>query len=263
MSSAEDQPTNRPTSDARLEPLGYILSIQFHEPIKLLRQKGYEFAAKLSPYVDARGAELQDNAWIFSQPLGDSAAGLFRLLVQEQMLSLEARLPTNPLDWFERRYELILDEFRKAFKPTFLISSSAMVLGTVSVFGDARAFLFEHVANIPESKLKPLGRPVHIVGIRFGMPPFALQGATQKGGKKRKAKIVESTEWAVDVKAESLGTDTKKLYLEATGQWPLVPKSWDAQATKEAVTRLATVKNYLEDNLLPFLTGEPRNGGKK
>ena len=28
-------------------------------------------------------------------------------------------MPANPLDWFERRYAFILDEFQKTFKPTF------------------------------------------------------------------------------------------------------------------------------------------------
>ncbi len=251
MSNAEHEPTNKPMSDAALEPLGYLLGAQFHEPMKLVRQRGLELAVKLSAYVDPRGVELQDGSWVFSQPLGDSAAGLFRVVVQEQSLVLEARLPTNPLDWFERRYEIILDEFQNTFKPSFLISSTAKVSGTVRVDGDARTFLFEHVASIARDKLQPLGRPIHIVGLRLGMPAFELQEPPK--GKRKKGKMIQSEEWAVDVKAESFAADTQKLYLEAVGQWPPVPKRWNKDATKEVVTRLATVKQYLTDRFLPFL----------
>ena len=129
MSNAEHEPTNKPVVNAALEALGYVLAVQFHEPMKLVRQQGLQFAAKLSAYVDPRGVELQDGSWVFSQPLGDSAAGMLQVAVHEQTVTLEARLPTNPLDWFERCYEIILDEFQNTFKPTFLISSTAKVLG--------------------------------------------------------------------------------------------------------------------------------------
>jgi len=261
MSNAEHEPTHKLTPDLQPEPLGYILGVQFHEPLKLVRQRGMEFGAKLSAYFDARGVDLQDSSWTFSQPLGDSAAGLFQVTIQEQAVTLEARLPTNNLEWFEHRYEFILEEFRKAFKPTFLISSTAKVIATISVDGDAREFLFNHVANIPHERLRPLGRPVHIVGMRLGMPPFQLQ--TPPKGKRKKGKVVKSAEWAVDVKAESLAIDTRKLYLEVTGQWPPGPKAWTTKVTKESVTRLGIVKGFLTDRVVAFLNGNDGNGGEK
>jgi hypothetical protein len=257
MSSPEHEPTNYPVSDAKITPLGYILGVQFHGPLKLVRQQGLEFGAKLSAYVDARGVDLQDSSWTFSQPLGDSAAGLFRVTIQEEAITLEARMPTSPLEWFEDRYGFILDEFQKSFKPAFVISSTAKVMATIPVDGDARAFLFEHVANMPPERLNPLGRPLHIFGMRLGMPPFQLQMRPKGGSKKGK---VISTEWSVDVKVESLAVDTRQLYLEVTGQWPPNPKAWDGRATKESVARLATVKEYLEKHVLPFLKNNRSNG---
>ena len=44
MSNAEHVPTNRPAPKAKLEPLGYILGVQFHEPLKLVRQRRMELA---------------------------------------------------------------------------------------------------------------------------------------------------------------------------------------------------------------------------
>ncbi len=254
MSNTEHIPTHQPVPDASFEPLGYILGIQFHESLKLVRKKGLEFGAKLSAFIDPRGIELQDGAWIFSQPLGDSAAGLFRVTIQENTITLEARLPTNRLDWFERRYEIILDEFQKTFKPTFLISSMAKVLGTIPIDGDAREFLFNHVVKISKPKFGILERPVHIVGIRLGLPAFEVSKAKRTKGKSKKEKGIKSTEWAVDIKAESLAADTRKVYLEATGQWPPIPREWNGAATKAVITRLATVKSYLKDHFISFLT---------
>jgi hypothetical protein len=259
MSNAGHEPTHRPLPDCTFDPLGYILGVQFQAPVKLVRQGGMEFGKKLSEHIEPHGVELQDNAWTFSQPLGDRPGGLLKVAIQEQMIALEASQPTYALDWFETRYEFILDEFRKTFKPAYVIATMAKVVGTVEVDGDARRFLFEHVAHIPELRLEALGRPVHIVGIRLGMPAF--QAAEPPKGKRKKPKIIE-TKWLVETRAESLGADIRKLYLEAAGQWPLEPKEWNAAATKEVVARLGTVKSYLIERLLPFLTKDVNSGGK-
>ncbi len=251
MSSAEHTPTNRPVPGASLEAVGYVLGLQFHEPIKLLRQKGMEFGAKLSSLVDLHGVELQENVWVFSQPLGESAAGVLRVVVQGQTLEFDIQRPTHGLDWLENRFELILDDFRKMFKPAAIISTMAKASGTVDIDGDARRFLFEHVAKIPESRMDALRRPVQIVGIRLGMPIFPVE---QMQGDKRT--LVPGTDWVADVRAESLGTDVRRLFLEGLAQWPLEPKPWNAAATKEAATRITTIKNYLIESVLPFLTAE-------
>jgi hypothetical protein len=236
-----------------------VLGVQFQAPVKLVRQGGMEFGAKLSAYIDPRGVELRDDEWTFSQSLGDIPGGLLRVAIQEQTIALEAHHPTYPLDWFELRYGFILEEFRKTFRPAFVISTMAKVCGTVKVDGDSRRFLFEHVAHIPEPRLGVLGRPVHVVGIRLGMPAF--QVAEPPKGKRKKPKIVQ-TSWLVEAKAESYGIDIQKLYLEVTGQWPLEPKGWNEAMTKEVVARLGTVKSYLVDRLLPFLTNDVKSRDK-
>ena len=259
MSSAERNPTHRPLRDCKLEPLAYVLGVQFQAPVKLVRQGGMEFGAKLSAYIEPGGVELHDNEWTFSQSLGDVPGGQLKVAIQEQTITLEAHRPTNALDWFDLRYGFILEEFRTKFKPAFVISTMAKVCGTVNVDGDSRRFLFEHVAHIPEPQLQVLGRPVHVVGIRLGMPAFQVAEAPK--GKRKKPKIVQ-TNWLVEAKAESFGTDVRKLYLEVTGQWPLEPKGWNEATTKAVVGRLGTVKSYLTDRLLPFLTNDVNSGGR-
>ncbi len=256
--AAEHEPTHRPVPNAEIQPLGYLIGLQFHPPIKLIHAKGLEFAAKLSAHVDApRGLDLQENQWTFSQPLGASPAGGLRVVVRESQLVLEAAFPTHALEWFEHRYDFILSEFHKMFGPGLLLESSASVRGTLQVDGDARRFLTTYVTKMEGERLSPLGRPLHLFGIRLLLPPFQEQAPPT--GKRKKGKIVRTVDWVADVKAESLVEDTGKLFLEATGQWP-APRRWDEKATKSVVGQLAVVCGFLKNNLVPFLTAESSKG---
>jgi len=258
MSDAEHEPTHRPLSNAEIQPLGYLIGLQFHPPIKLIHAKGLEFAAKLSTHVDApRGLDLQENQWSFSQPLGDASRGVFRVVVKESELILEAAFPSNALEWFEHRYEFIVEEFRKMFTPGLLLTSSAVCRGTLQIDGDARTFLTTYVTKMEPRRLSPLRRPLHLFGIRLVMPPFQEQKPPE--GKRKRAKIVRTVDWVAEVKAESLMEDTGKLFLDATGQWP-TPKKWDEKASKSVVGQLAIVSDFLKNNFVPFLTAESEEG---
>ena len=52
MDNAEHEPTHRPLPGTSIQPLGYLIGLQFHPPIKLAQSKGLEFAAKLSTAVN-------------------------------------------------------------------------------------------------------------------------------------------------------------------------------------------------------------------
>jgi hypothetical protein len=260
MSNAEHKSTDRPAEGAELRAQGYILGVQFHQPLKLDRQQGLEFGARLSGHVESRNVDLQDSSWTFSQPLGDSAAGLLQITVQEQSVTLQAQYPTHRLEWFEDRFGFILDEFQKTFKPNFVLSSLAKVIATVQIDGDARNFLFKHVANMQPERFNPLGRPLHIFGFRLVLPPFQLKVPPK--GKGKRGKLIP-TEWQADIKVESLGTDIHQLFLDATGQWPPAPREWDNAATRGCTQKLAIVKEYLEKHVIPFLDPTRGNGGQK
>ncbi|MCD4726402.1 MAG: hypothetical protein K8R46_01980 [Pirellulales bacterium] len=258
MSDAEHEPTHRPLTGAEIQPLGYLIGLQFHPPIKLIHAKGLEFAAKLSTHVDApRELNLQENQWTFSQPLGSTSRGVFQVVVKESALVLEAAFPSHPLEWFEHRYEFIISEFRKTFTPELLLESSAGYRGTLQIDGDARTFLATYVTKVEPNQFSPLGRPLHLFGIRLLMPPFQEQKPPE--GKRKKAKIVRTVDWVADVKAESLLEDTGKLYLEANGQWS-TPQKWDEKASKSVVGQLATVSDFLKNNFVAFLTAKSEEG---
>lgn len=256
MSDAEHEPTHRPLANAETRPLGYLIGLQFHPPIKLIHAKGLEFAAKLSTHVDAPrglGLDLQESQWTFSQPLGATSRGVFQVVVKESELILEVAFPSHALEWLEHRFEFIVEEFRKMFTPGLLLASSAIYRSTLQIEGDARTFLTTHVTKMEPSRLSPLGRPLHLFGIRLLMPPFQEQKPPE--GKRKKPKIVRTVDWVADVKAESLLEDTGKLFLEATGQWA-TPQKWDEKASKSLVGQLAIVSDFLKSNFVPFLTAE-------
>jgi hypothetical protein len=258
MNDAEHKPTHRPLPDAEIQPLGYLTGLQFHPPIKLIHAKGLEFAAKLSTHVDApRELDLQENQWTFSQPLGSLSRGLFQVVVKESTVILEAAYPSHHLEWFEHRFEFIVEEFRKMFTPGLLLASTASVRGMLQVDGDARTFLTSYVTKMEPRRLSPLHRPLHLFGIRLLMPPFQEQEPPK--GKRKRAKIVRTVDWVADVKAESLVEDTGKLFLEATGQWS-TPKKWDEKASKSVVGQLATVSDFLKNNFVAFLTAGSEEG---
>jgi hypothetical protein len=258
MSSAEHEPTHRPLANAEVQPLGYLIGLQFHPPIKLIHAKGLEFAAKVSTHADApRGLDLQESQWSFSQPLGATSRGVFQVIVKESALILEVAFPSHALEWLEHRFEFIVEEFRKMFTPGLLLASSAAYRGTLQVDGDARTFLTTYVTKMEPKRLSPLGRPLHLFGIRLLMPPFQEQKPPE--GKRKKAKIVRTVDWVADVKAESLVEDTGKLFLETTGEWQ-TPKKWDEKASKSVVGQMATVSDFVKNNFVPFLTSESNEG---
>ena len=255
MSDAGQERTHRPLPDT-LRYISYLLGLQFHPPLKLSRTAGWEFAKSLATCIDPREAKIEDTGWELSQPLGEG--GGFRVVVQEQAITLHATNPTSPLEWFETRGPMILKGFHDRFLPKLMLASGASAAAILDIDGDSRKFLTRDVMKMDERRLGPLNRPIQLVGLRIAMPPYEIK--QQAPGKRKKAKAVSSAEWAAEVKGESYGADPSKLFLEVSGQWPVVTE-WNELATQTAVERLNTVKEFLKDRLLPFLTAQLENGG--
>src|SRR5208282_4078273 len=108
MSNADSSATDVPLPDT-IRFISYALGLQFHPPMKLAQQSGWEFANSLNSIIGPREAKITDAVWIISQPLGDG--GDFQVVVNEQTVTLVAKNPTSPLEWFETRCPLILEEF--------------------------------------------------------------------------------------------------------------------------------------------------------
>lgn len=262
MSSAGHEPTNLPKTGAAFQPLGYLIGLKFQMPIKLIRKKGHEFAAKLSDSFDARETDLQDTQWRFLQKMGDSPSGFFRMLIRETEISLEVAYTENRLQWFTDRCGLILDEFRKTFTPAIVLTTTVRINGTLEIDGDSRLFLTDHVTNFNRSRLEVFKSPVQLFGIRFSMPAHQYEVPPKRPpkGKTKKKPVIETVDWHVEAKAESLMTDPSKLYLETLTVWQR-PRGWDGATTQLEIDRIEEVSEFLRSRLIPCLTNSPENEG--
>ena len=101
----------------------------------------------------------------------------------------------------------------------------------------------------------PAARPA------FWHPTFhaALSLRTSAKGEKKKP-TVETVDWHIEAKAESLMADPTKLYLETTTLWQK-PAQWDDKTTQTHLNRLQEVSDFLQTNLIPCLTTDLKNGG--
>jgi hypothetical protein len=259
MSNSEHEPTNRPAAGAVFEPLDHLLTLQFQMPLKFVRQKGLEFAARLSTFLDPRQMELQESQWMFTQQAGDNSSGFFRLIIGETQLSIESVLGGNRLQWFEDRCGLILDEFHRSFTPVLVLVPTIRITGTLQIDGDARVFLSRHVTNFDVQRLQALKRPVQLFGIRFSMPPYQHPLPPKGRQKKGAAPKVEVVDWLIEAKAESLLADPTKLFLETLFVWQK-PVEWDTKTTKTLVGRLKEVEEFLKQRLIPCLVDDPMGG---
>lgn len=251
MSSTGGQPTHLPVDPVQLELRGYHLALAFHPQIRLERKKGFEFAVALSDYIDPSSVVAEAHQWRLSQPISGSPNSRLNIIVEQRQLQIGAAFPGLSKEWLEERFSSVVREFREVFKPESILSSAAMVRAVLQVDGDAREFLARHVMKLAPERIDPFGRPIHLVGLRFFFPPFAV---------KRKGKDESSvTPWQVDVKAESLIEDPSKLFLEADGRWPQLMQ-WSDDGEQQVIQRLEIVSDYLKKNVVSFLR-TPENGG--
>jgi hypothetical protein len=242
MSEEPREPSHLPIAGGNFSGRGYYLKIRFHPEIKLDPKRGHEFAASICDYLNFKNIDVASHQWTFMAPLNGVAESLFIIVVGLDYIQLDVRFPTQGLEWIECHFQSILDKFKETFSPAWLFGSSAIVQGTMPIDGDARAFLAENVMKMDPERINPLGRPIHLVGLRFFLPPY----------KKPSAQGEEVTDWSVNLRAESLMEDPSQLFLVAEAEWP-EPKEWNRDAAGEAVGHLGIVKEYLEKNMVLFL----------
>src|SRR5476651_2357318 len=110
------EPTDKPDPNSELTPVGYMLGLTFHPPVKLDRKKGFEFAALLSDFIDPQNAQLTDQSWLFGQQVGDAATGGLQISILPQQIQFNFTELSYALEWVEQRCMAVLRAFEKQFK---------------------------------------------------------------------------------------------------------------------------------------------------
>lgn len=244
MSGSAAQPTNLPSKGARVEPLGYFMAVSFHPKIRLDKKSAFNLAGTLSDYIDTHNVQLESNQWTFR-----SVKDTLEIVLTSRALQLHAVKPVHKRGWYEGRYMTVLKRLEELSKPELILESKAMIRGLLQIDGDARNFLGFHVMNMHPQRLEPMGRPLHVLGIRMFFPPYLVNNQQQASQR-------QVTEWGVNVKLESWIEDTSKLFVEADASWPR-PGRWGGSSLDEVAARLTTLEGFLDTHVVPFLAQRP------
>ncbi len=227
---------------AMIQQIGYHFMVAFAPKIRLDRKAGFSFATDLAQYVDLQDVVLNADRWTFSTPAGATPNSSLTVTVGDVQVQVDAIFPTDSAEWFETRVDYVLKTFGKAFAPKTILQTAAMVRGLLDIDGDARLYLSTRVMHIDPKSVDPLGRPLHLIGLRLFFPPYSTQVDDQK----------VTVDWHVNVKAESSIDDPGKLFLEAEAQWPF-PLEWTEKNFEKVLERLKIVKDYLDGKVMAFL----------
>jgi len=247
-----EEKTNRLVEGKSGTPLGYYLSTFFHPAISLNKKLGYEFATHLAEYLEIDAITAESTGWHMS-----SKRDGVSIEVSESQIRLSGENPAGgkSQEWYEHRYQEVLNRFTEKFQPQIALASKAMVRHLFEIDGDARDFLSQHVMNIEPERFGPLQRPIQLLGMRIAFPPFTRDWEKQEGEETSD----ETTDWLLELKVESWAEDPKLLFVEADASWQ-EPMPWggNADVIEKIVGRLGELNSYLSKvrNFLDSVNGE-------
>jgi len=236
----DSKPPRFPTAGNDIAWLSYRLLIEFHPPIRMSRKLGHDFTKQIFSAMESGSTEIESNEWVLR------GAGVYDgmiLRVEKDKVLLSVIQPENSEEWYLERFEHILDEFKRAFDPSIVLTSVATANGLLQVDGDARSFLGGNLMLMHPRKLAAFPCPLHILGVRLYFPSGDAEDDT----------------WGVDVKAESWMEDPTKLYIEAEADWQGV-EPWDDNTPHAQCHHVNTVREFMKTKLLDFLHQPPLPG---
>jgi hypothetical protein len=218
-----------------LKTRGLHVTLRFAPPALLDRDRRRQFQMKTSVGFDWARHEYTDRVWRLASPQaeGDPRSHL-KLTVEPDQMHFEDLFPVSPFDVYSDNLRLLLEAVAEVFGTKVLLGSRAIVRLTAEAPGhDARVFLGNKCLGL-DSRLGPLGRPVHAVGLKMLMPAIALQ---------------DQPPWQVEVKVESLVEDVRQLFIEADAQWA-APMPWGLD---EVIRRLRVAHDFTNKEVVAFL----------
>lgn len=236
--------TDRPKSmipEWALRPRGSILAIAFQPEIKLSSKMGFEFAGKLTDYVDPRRVEISEDQWNFSQPEGQSPRGVLSVTVTPSTIIIATAFSDTIIERQEIRLIEILRRFQEMFDPKFILRHETTVRATYPLGRDAREFLAREVMQLAEERISLIGRPIHVVGFNMVCPPDPTE--------------VQTRDSILTVRVESLVEDPQQIYLEARAQW-ITPHPWTPENAEGVVKKVNVVQDYLRMNVVRMVKGK-------
>lgn len=184
---------------------GYILSLLYpprnHNPQNI----DAFFAEMVRQYRFSQvNFNPQHNGGVLANPTGD-VRDITKLQVSGDGIQIyKEPIQEGSLDRFWEYAEAALRVAIEQFRIEVLIQQNVLrVLANPAGEGDARFFLGRGVCQFSNERLRPFGRPVHAIGLRWYFPPRSSEDAE------------------FDVKIETLLRDPTLLFIENVGKFPL------------------------------------------
>jgi hypothetical protein len=221
---------------------GLHLGLRFAPQISLDKQKRQEFLGRVSEGFDWTRHDYADKVWRLASPQseGDPRSHL-KLTVQADSVNFEDFFPIAPYDVFLDNLRLTMAGFHDVFAPKIVLASTAVIRFTAEVDGnDARVFLGNKCLNL-DNRLKPLGRPIHAVGLKLLLPPVAAN---------------DEPPWQAEVKIESLVEDIRQVFVELDAKWG-TPSPWNVD---ELIRRVNVANDFARKQVVAFLAQYESDG---
>lgn len=161
--------------------------------------------------------------------------------IEAQMgqLVIVAPQPKVPLDLFIKEAEAAIQAYESAWQvPSRQIVHADATIRQLYETTSQHAFqeLWESRLGQSSQALSVFGRPVRGGGLRFVMDP-----------------VNEELPAQIEVKVESLLSDTTKIFVETQFTWPIPSAPQTSFNVKE---RIETMNSYIEAHVQPFISGE-------
>lgn len=238
--SEPHEETDRPLENAKFEYISYHIGFRFHPQIRLDKSVALAFAGALAEHIDPQQINLESNKLVLAG--GPNNRGLAIELTPNE-LRLSVDYPTQSQEWYEARYHFVIKRFVASFAPEAILGSRAVVRSLLPIDGSAIVFIGGDLMMMMPQRLNPIGRPLGILGLRLDFPPYETKD--------------KSADWDVDIKIESWHQDDHKVFVEAEASW-MSPLMCDTDAfNDEVVSRLQTLVQFMEKELLETLTTIP------
>ncbi len=242
-----------PEENPSLDWQCYYLRTDFYPAIKLTRREGLRFAHRISEYLELEEVQPGVSEWRMT---GGASCDGVHLRITKSSITLDVHEPPNGLEWYELRFEPVLRSFGDTFAPQVALRRNALAACLLDFPDegeiDARAFLGGWVMLLHPYKLAPIGRPLHVLGVRLFFPPFEPFEETNS----ENSETPRKTDWSVNVRVESSISDPQKLYLEADAVWN-EPKPWNQDVVREAVSRIGIATEFVNHEVVSFLRQPP------
>ncbi len=226
-----------------ITPLTYIVDLYFGLPegtVRYDKKKIPILMAKLQSTSDFVNMQmLNDNSWEISRKL--SSPEIFRVRLLPDRISVVNEYTSLSKGLFMQTFVDIIKCCAEVLKLPIIIVRSYTLRVTAEAQGsiDSREFIGDRVCGLSPEKRDPFKRPIHLVGLRFLLPPYKAADGKEMPNE-------------FNVKVESRVNDPKKMFIENAARFMDAPCAFLSPDKYKA--DFDSTDRFIVENVATFLT---------